>query len=318
MKPLISIIVPVYNVEKYVARCVDSLLRQTYSNLEIILINDGSKDKSGEICKEFHQKDSRIVYIEQRNQGVSSARNSGLKVARGNYIAFCDSDDWVEPDMYESLYNAIQKGQADVAIQSMIIERNGTTKYFCDDDSLCFLSTREAIKEMLLGKKFGGHLWNKMIKRSLLDGLSFLPNIALCEDVILMLDVFFKSEKIVFQNIHKYHYEQRDSSAIYCFKETSWSQQDACDIIYQKTLEHFPDLMIYAKKMMISGNWMLVNLLYRAKLLNKSNYQRVKQQMASHINRETLLFFPKKSRILIKIYLKSRIFYLFTKKMIRE
>ena len=108
-KELISIIVPVYNVEKYVEKCINSIINQTYKNLQIILVDDGSKDNSGKICDEFKLKDNRIEVIHKNNGGLSDARNAGLKLAKGDYIGFVDSDDYIEADMYETLYNLIKK-----------------------------------------------------------------------------------------------------------------------------------------------------------------------------------------------------------------
>ncbi|HEY8803664.1 MAG TPA: glycosyltransferase, partial [Clostridium sp.] len=102
--PLISIIVPIYKVEVYIRNCVDSILNQTYKNLEIILVDDGSPDNCGNICEEYSSKDKRIKVIHKKNGGLSSARNAGLDIASGEYIGFIDSDDWIEGDMYESLY----------------------------------------------------------------------------------------------------------------------------------------------------------------------------------------------------------------------
>ena len=113
--PLISIIVPVYNVEKYLKRCVDSLINQTYSNIEIILVNDGSTDKSWDICQELESANANVVAVTKLNGGLSSARNYGLDFVKGQYVGFIDSDDWVEPDMYEYMYNLINTKKADSA-----------------------------------------------------------------------------------------------------------------------------------------------------------------------------------------------------------
>ena len=113
---LISVIVPIYKVEKYLHKCIDSILAQTYTNLEIILVDDGSPDNCGKICDEYAAKDSRIKVIHQPNGGLSAARNAGLDIATGDYIGFVDSDDYIAPDMYEKLYNALVKNDADMAI----------------------------------------------------------------------------------------------------------------------------------------------------------------------------------------------------------
>ena len=112
---LISVVVPVYNVEKYLERCVDSIIKQTYKNLDIILVDDGSQDNSGKICDKYKEKYNNIQVIHQKNQGLSIARNNGLAIAEGNYITFIDSDDWIKKDMIESLFNAMHKYKADIA-----------------------------------------------------------------------------------------------------------------------------------------------------------------------------------------------------------
>ena len=117
MTEKITVIVPVYNVENYLNKCLDSLINQTYKNLEIIVINDGSTDNSGEICQEYAQKDNRIIYVEQENGGLSDARNAGLERMTGSYVTFVDSDDWVEPDYVEVLHNKLIGYQADIAIE---------------------------------------------------------------------------------------------------------------------------------------------------------------------------------------------------------
>lgn len=116
MIPKISIIVPVYNVELFLHKCIISILSQTFKDFELILINDGSTDKSGEICDVYSQKDSRIKVIHKKNEGQSSARNKGLEIARGDYIGFVDSDDWIEQDMYKTLYESSIKANADIAV----------------------------------------------------------------------------------------------------------------------------------------------------------------------------------------------------------
>ena len=115
-KPMISVIVPVYNVESYLARCVDSILTQTYQNLEVILVDDGSKDNSGVICDDYARRDSRVNVIHKENGGLSSARNAGIEAAGGEYLAFVDSDDWIEPDAYERLLSAMQKHAAKLVV----------------------------------------------------------------------------------------------------------------------------------------------------------------------------------------------------------
>ena len=118
--PEISVIVPVYNTEKYLDRCIRSIIDQTFSDFELILVDDGSKDNSGFICDEWEKKDSRIKVIHQKNAGAGAARNAGLAIAKGNYINFVDSDDWITPEMYEILYKLLRETSATIAMTSMI------------------------------------------------------------------------------------------------------------------------------------------------------------------------------------------------------
>ena len=124
MKDLISVIIPVYNVEKYLKKCLDSVINQTYKNLEIILVDDGSSDKSGLICDEYTKLDKRIKVVHKKNEGLSSARNTGLDIAKGKYISFIDSDDFVSIYMYEIMYKEIIKNNRDIVIARHIYFKN--------------------------------------------------------------------------------------------------------------------------------------------------------------------------------------------------
>ena len=122
MPPLISIIVPVYNVENMIKRCVESIKAQTFSDFELILIDDGSKDKSGEICDAYEKTDNRIIAVHQQNQGSSAARNKGLSMARGTYLVFIDSDDWVEPNHLQNMLDCLLNSHAEMVISAFYLE----------------------------------------------------------------------------------------------------------------------------------------------------------------------------------------------------
>ena len=162
----VSVIIPVYNVEKYLEECLQSVCNQTLKDIEIICINDGSKDKSGQILKDFAQKDKRIVLIEQKNQGVSIARNNGLKAATGKYISFIDSDDMVEPDFFEKLYLSAEKYNVDIAIagykkinKRKLIKTH--LRYWKNEK----ITQRTKMLETLLRTAF---VWNKLYKKELI------------------------------------------------------------------------------------------------------------------------------------------------------
>ena len=157
----ISVIVPVYKVEPYLRKCLDSIVNQTYRNLEIILVDDGSPDNCGRICDEYAERDNRIRVIHQKNGGVSSARNEGLKIASGDWIGWVDSDDWIEPDMFEYLLENAKKSKADIAVCS----RKEWYKDRCilrkwEKDIL--LNTEEALRQLLEDVQMQNYLWDKL------------------------------------------------------------------------------------------------------------------------------------------------------------
>lgn len=218
MKDLISVIVPVYNVEKYLERCINSILQQTYQNIEIILIDDGSIDKSAEICDYYNKKDKRISVIHKKNTGVSSTRNQGLNIAKGKYLICIDSDDWLEKNMIETLYKNINKYDADLSVCNFYINEN--KKQYTNDleKQRLIIEDLEQMYEFLFDKsKFGGYLWNKLIKKSIIDenNIRFDEKIKVEEDVMFLIKVLKTCKKIVYDsNQILYHYSQRSNSAV--------------------------------------------------------------------------------------------------------
>ncbi|MBO4894987.1 MAG: glycosyltransferase [Clostridia bacterium] len=209
----ISIIIPVYKVEKYLQRCLDSVISQTYKNLEIILVDDGSPDNCGRICDEYAEKDDRIRVIHQENGGLSAARNAGLDIAIGDYIGFVDSDDYVARDMYEKLYNVLIENDADEAIcnYEFIDEFENELKYYSPiKDEV--LSGAEAI--IKLNYEYHWYYlvaWNKLYKKSVFEGERF-PVGKVCEDNFIVHKLFYKCRKIVTLSEKLYFYTQRKDS----------------------------------------------------------------------------------------------------------
>lgn len=218
--PLISVIVPVYNVEKYLPRCIDSILNQTYKNLEIILVDDGSPDNCPAICDEYAQKDSRIKVIHKANGGVSSARNVGLDVATGEYIGFVDSDDWIEPDMYEFLFMRATDYNVDISRCASVWEYGkGRCEEILTDnenENMFLLDGEDLILDLVNGAWDEGVVWNKLYKKEIVKNVRFREDIAFCEDCLFNYYVF-KSNcdiKEVCSNTMKYHYLQKDAPDI--------------------------------------------------------------------------------------------------------
>ncbi len=208
MSPEISVIIPIYNVEKYLARCLDSITNQTFQDLEIICIDDGSTDNSPAIAKEYANKDKRISIIHQENKGPSVARNIGMKIAKGKYISFIDSDDWIDLDFFEKLYLAAEKYNADAACAS--IKRphaDGRTPFKLKFDKEMVLSTTsEKYKILEIPRKC--YVWNKIYKREEIDrqGLKFIGDIKCCEDIYFTTKFLYHSKNIVIVPNTYYHY----------------------------------------------------------------------------------------------------------------
>lgn len=215
MDDLISVIVPIYKVEKYLKKCVESILEQTYSNLDIILVDDGSPDNCGDIIEEFRKKDERIRTIHQKNGGLSDARNSGIKIAKGKYIVCIDSDDWIEKNMIEVLYNDIINTNSDISVCEFVEEDDfqnilSTKKY---TNEIIEFNSKEALKSLIKQDILTNHAWNKLYKASLFEGVEY-PKGQLMEDVSTTYKLFEKANKIVYQNTSLYHYIQRGTSIL--------------------------------------------------------------------------------------------------------
>lgn len=217
MSKLISVIIPVYNVENYLKKCMDSVLQQTYENLEIILVDDGSTDKSGSICDEYKAKDSKVVVLHQKNGGLSKARNTGREYAHGEYIGFVDSDDAIHPQMYELLFNAIERAQADVAIcrevaffdEAELLE----TESYNAKESIFENTDRKGYCRKFL-EPFTGSVtwaWNKLYKKECLDGVQFVEGKRM-EDIRFCSDVAINVSKAVWIPERLYFYRQRQGS----------------------------------------------------------------------------------------------------------
>lgn len=216
MSNLISIIVPIYNVEIFLPRCIESILKQTYQELEIILVDDGSTDSCPEICKKYVKLDSRVHFITQKNGGPSSARNTGINYSKGKYIAFIDSDDFVSPTYIEKLYQVIDVTKSDIAISGfymtnefgkIIEKRKNNTK--CIEE----YSTDDALKQLLVQRKIDTGPWAKLFKRELFEVYKY-PEGKLFEDFAVMYKIFLICNKVAYVNSIDYFYVQRANSII--------------------------------------------------------------------------------------------------------
>lgn len=209
--PLISIIVPVYNVEKYLDRCVESIVSQTYKNLEIILVDDGSPDNCPALCEEWAEKDRRIKVIHKKNGGVSSARNAGVEGAKGDYIAFVDSDDYIEQGAYEFMINSAVKDDSDILVCSYFADNTDDEN---TDNALWDVPQSDALSKIACGDYKYGVLWNKLYKKSVAENI-MMPDLVCCEDLVYNYFAFKNAKKIKESNAKYYHYMSNDESTVH-------------------------------------------------------------------------------------------------------
>lgn len=246
MNPLISVIIPIYNVDKYLKECLESLKKQTYPNLEIIMVNDGSTDNSETICKEYEQKQSNFYYYNKTNGGLSDARNYGLEKATGEYIGFIDSDDYVSPLFYQVLYNNLTRSDADIS--TCAFEMHECKNIIVNNDELVQCSElynqRDAIKYLFSDtEKFRNFAWNKLYKAECFENITF-PVGKKMEDLGTAYKVFLKARKISYNPNKLYFYRQRKNSILHSISASFY--KDKLDL----ELERFIDLKKVYPKML--------------------------------------------------------------------
>lgn len=212
--PLITVIIPIYNVEPYLQKCIDSICMQTYSRLEIILVDDGSSDNCGKICDKNSEVDSRIVVIHKENGGLSSARNAGLDIAKGEYIAFVDSDDTIHPQFIEILLNLSFQYDSDISQCDFLrVSENSLNLSLNSQQKICIYNNKQAIYELCCTKNAVKYAvaWNKLYKRELFAHIRY-PNGRIHEDEFTTYLLLWKANKIVVINQYLYYYLQRKTS----------------------------------------------------------------------------------------------------------
>ena len=214
---MISVIVPVYNTETYLRQCIDSLLSQTYKELEVFLVDDGSTDASGDICDEYARIDDRVTVIHQENQGVSAARNAALKRIQGSWVSFVDSDDWIEITMFEKLTKLAEKTNADIVACDLFDEKTDCTKYrncwnVSDQKTELFFEGKD---RFLYGFAYSPVLWNKLIKVDLIHHTHFSTKCRYGEDTLFLSDAVIRANRISCLGEPLYHYRcQREGNVV--------------------------------------------------------------------------------------------------------
>lgn len=240
---LISVIVPIYNVEKYLSRCVDSIINQTYKNLEIILVDDGSPDNCPKICDEYARQDSRIKVIHKENGGMSDARNAGIKIATGGYISFIDSDDWIKSEMIEDMYNRIIKDNSDlVSVGAIWIDENDNIIKTEASSESCILNTEQAIAEIIQDGKLKQYVWNKLYKADLIKNILFDKG-KYHEDVFWSYKVIGEAKRVsIEKNIYYFYLQHPGSIMSEMYTAKRLDALDAMKLRCEYTKEKFPKL----------------------------------------------------------------------------
>lgn len=261
---MISIVVPVYNAERSIHKCIDSIVNQTFEDLEIILVNDGSKDNSGLICDEYAKKDNRIKVVHKENGGVSSARNSGLDIMTGQYFCFIDSDDYIEKDMIEKLYKAISESGAEIAICGY--------KRFCNNEIKCHYENKGDIVGKIgiadfVAKNCLNWLvstpWAKLYTTTYLSNVRFDESMSLGEDTKFNLNFFEYIEKITIVDECLYCYVDTEGSLTNTYKEGYF---DAICKLYKVVAEFIQNHSVNGKKIYININYKI--FFYSYKFIN--------------------------------------------------
>lgn len=300
----ISVIVPIYKVEKYIERCINSILHQTYGNLEVILVDDGSPDKCPEICDRFKEQDSRVKVIHKKNGGLSDARNAGIDLATGDYIAFVDGDDYISPEMYELMLTACKKNDAQMAMcgRHLVYEDgNLIDDRFILSDEVCFTGG-DTVKHLLTYDGCDSAAWDKLYLKILFEDIRY-PVGVMSEDYQVTARLMHKCSKIVHVGKALYYYVQRPESITkQAFTKQRYTVLEQVENICDYLLDNLPQLK---PQINYFRSYQLISL-QRIALKNKDNC--LKSEML-HVHRSCLKYMfnvMKETKLSIKL----RIIYL--------
>ena len=303
----ISVIVPIYNVEQYLRRCIDSIINQTYKNLEIILIDDGSTDNSSTICDEYCKKDKRIKVIHKNNEGVSSARNKGIELSKGKYIVFIDSDDYVSNEHIEVLYDCIISNNVDLVISNLIdISEDGII--LNNEEKESFLMNKDqCLKELLSEDNFYHLCCGNIYRKDLLEKIRFNCKYRIAEDLDFLYRYIKHIRSAYFLSKNTYYYLKREGSATNSIYSEKWNDElKICNFIISEMVELENNFHKYAKRKYIRLN---INQAYRFKL-NKNQTKILKNNIKIYKNEMfNSKLFDNKEKLKVSLFLKS--YYLF-------
>lgn len=290
-KPLISVVLPIYNVEKYLERCVKSVCAQTYQNIEILLIDDGSTDNSRIMCDKYLNEDKRIRVFHKKNGGLSDARNYGIEHARGEFITFIDSDDYVDDDYVEYLYKIIKKYDTNMSIcQHKVCYDNGSEKDYGKYGDIS-LNNKECIQKMMFHDVIDTSAWAKLYRINLFCEVRY-PIGKLFEDIATTYALMLQCEKIAVGLESKYNYVLRSDSIVFgSFNEKKLDLLEMTDQMAEKVLKIYPDLEDAVMRRRVYARFSTLN-----QMLNVEGYDKQKKEIIEFINaNEGSVFWNKKT-----------------------
>ena len=294
-KALISVIVPVYNVEAFLPRCVDSILAQTYENLEIILVDDGSPDGCGTICDGYAAKDNRVKVIHKENGGLSSARNTGLESAAGEYITFVDSDDWIEPDAYAHLLEVMDRYQVKLVCGGNFDVDGATGKKTL---GLCpkkeeVLSSEEFVGRMFLWQGFDSSACDKIYHRSLLETFRY-PEGRVCEDVAITYKIVLSTDRAALSDRPFYNYYHRPGSITIStaaeISDKTFHFSQHTEQIYGYIREHHPAIEPQARYLRVRSLTHILLLLEQSEAEVRRNFAAEYRHARKELKKNTRAF----------------------------
>lgn len=271
-EPVITVVVPIYNVEKYLERCVDSILAQTFQDIEVILVDDGSPDNCAALCDEYARKDTRVRVIHKENGGLSDARNAGMDTAKGEYLCFIDSDDFIDPEMLQILYQLLTDNQADISICGVRNCFESGAYEQCPDERQFVLSGEEALKQTLMGRELAGTICNKLIRRGLCREHRFIKG-RTYEDAFFMPELLLQAKTVAVTTKSFYNYWHRSGSiTTKPFTERNMDVVDAYSYTLQVVRECCPELTDVAMFRLYWANFVVLD-----KILATEDYQKLPQ-----------------------------------------
>ena len=308
--PLVSIVVPIYNVENYLRQCLDSILNQTYLNIEIILVNDGSTDQSQSIIDQYIKKDCRCQAFIKENGGLSDARNYGMKYVKGEYVMFVDSDDWLDPSLVEVLISTSLKYEADIVQGSFYYAYSNyllyDNRWYQENDQPCILNRDVAMKELVVNERIKNFAWGKLFKASMIREVPFEFGV-LFEDIFWMHQIIHHIYKYVMVHQPLYYYRQRENSIVAQYKVKNLDMIRGLFERRKFLYRYYPNLVVDQDRLILQNILIHYNLLKKNKKQDPNKYYR--QQLRNYVRLHSVRFLDA-SKIQPSLYWELRFFLL--------